>query len=92
MAGNMSISQDEKERAVFRSRKMYQTDYESDIATAEDRGKKIGEEIGEKRGKKIGERNRNLEIARKMLSIGESPDKIMLLTDLTENEINSLRN
>jgi predicted transposase/invertase (TIGR01784 family) len=40
MAGEllMSISQDERERAVFRSRRMYQTDRESDIATAEDRG------------------------------------------------------
>jgi hypothetical protein len=43
MAGNllMSISQDERERAIFRSRKMYQTDRESDLATVEDRGKKI---------------------------------------------------
>lgn len=40
MAGNllMSISQDERERAVFRSRRMYQTDLQSDLATAEDRG------------------------------------------------------
>lgn len=40
MAGNllMNISQDERERAVFRSRKMYQTDLQSDLATAEDRG------------------------------------------------------
>jgi len=44
MAGNvlMSISQDERERAVFRSRRMYQTDYQSDIATAEDRGRAEG--------------------------------------------------
>lgn len=40
MAGNllMSISQDERERAVFRSRRMYQADLQSDLATAEDRG------------------------------------------------------
>ena len=39
MAGNrlMSISQDERERAVFRSRRMFQTDMQSDLATAEDR-------------------------------------------------------
>ena len=44
MAGNrlMSISQDERERAVFRSRRMYQTDLQSDLATAEDRGKAAG--------------------------------------------------
>lgn len=44
MAGNllMSISQDERERAVFRSRRMYQTDLQSDLATAEDRGRAEG--------------------------------------------------
>lgn len=42
MAGNrlMSISQDERERAVFRSRRMFQTDMQSDLATAEDRGER----------------------------------------------------
>lgn len=44
MAGNllMNINQDEQERAVFRSRKMYQTDLQSDLATAEDRGRAEG--------------------------------------------------
>ena len=44
MAGDllMSISQDERERAVFRSRRMYQTDLQSDLATAEDRGRAEG--------------------------------------------------
>ncbi len=44
MAGNrlMSVSQDERERAVFRSRRMYQTDLQSDLATAEDRGRAEG--------------------------------------------------
>ena len=42
MAGDllMSISQDERERAVFRSQRMYQTDMQSNLATAEDRGRK----------------------------------------------------
>jgi len=41
MAGNllMSVSKDEQERAIFRSRRMYQTDLDSNIATAEDRSK-----------------------------------------------------
>ena len=44
MAGNllMSISQDERERAIFRSRRKFQTDLQSDLATAEDRGRNIG--------------------------------------------------
>jgi predicted transposase/invertase (TIGR01784 family) len=35
----MNISQDEKERAIFRSRKKFRMDHESDMATAEDRGR-----------------------------------------------------
>lgn len=44
MAGNllMSISQDERERAIFRSRRKFQTDLQSDLATAEDRGERRG--------------------------------------------------
>ncbi len=40
MTGNllMSISQDEKEQAVFRSRRMAETDRLSDLATAMDKG------------------------------------------------------
>ena len=47
MAGNllMSVSQDERERAIFRSRRMYQSDQESNIATAEYRGEQIGEQM-----------------------------------------------
>ena len=44
MAGNllMNISQDERERAIFRSRKKFQMDHASDMATAGDRGIEIG--------------------------------------------------
>ena len=35
----MSVSKDERERAIFRSRRMYQSDLDSNIATAEDRAK-----------------------------------------------------
>lgn len=34
----ISISQDERERAIFRSRRIYQSDLESNLATAEERG------------------------------------------------------
>ena len=92
MAGDvlMSISQDERERAVFRSRRMYQTDLESNLATAEDRGRHIGRNEGINEGINIGERNRNIAIAKKMLAIGEPIDKIMLVTDLTRHDIESL--
>ena len=74
MAGTLlkSISKDERERAVFRSRRMYQTDMESNRITAERRGEergiKIGEKRGEKRGIKIGEERgekRGIEIGEK---------------------------
>ena len=84
MAGEllMSISQDERERAMFRSRRMYQTDLQSNLATAEDRGRRIGQQEGRQEGK--------LEIARMMLSAGESIEKIMSYTGLTRQEITRL--
>ena len=35
----LPVSQDERERAIAISRKKFQTDYASDMATSEDRGK-----------------------------------------------------
>lgn len=42
MVGNllMSIRQDEQERTIFRNQRKYQTDLQSDLATAEDRGRR----------------------------------------------------
>lgn len=56
MAGEllMSISQDERARAVFRSRRMYQTDLQSDLATAEDRGERRGRAKGRTEGRAEG--------------------------------------
>ena len=77
MAGNllMSISQDERERAVFRSRRMYRTDLESNLATAEDRGEHKG----------------IVKIALNMLTDGEPVDKIIRYTGLSQPEIEKLR-
>lgn len=81
MAGNllMSISQDERERAIFRSRRKFQTDLQSDLATAEDRGVRKGIE------------QRNIEIARNSLQMGMATGDIAKLTDLTHDEIENLR-
>lgn len=77
MAGNllMSISQDEQERAIFRSRRKFETDYASDIATAEDRGA----------------HNSRVEIARNMIKMGMTSDQISAATGLTPAEVESLR-
>jgi len=77
MAGEllMSISQDEKERAVFRSRKMYQTDMDSNLATAMDRGRREG----------------RLDIARNMMKRNRPIDEIIEDTGLTREEVENLR-
>ena len=92
MAGEllMSISQDERERAVFRSRRMYQTDLQSNLATAEDRGRRLGRQEGLQEGLQEGRSERNFEIARMMLSAGEPTEKIMSYTGLTRQEITQL--
>ena len=76
MAGNllMSVSRDEQERAVFRSRRMYQSDRESDIATAEDRG----------------EQRKAFTIARNLLGMNMPLDQIVTATGLTRDEVESL--
>ena len=81
MAGNllMSISQDERERAIFRSRKKFQMDMDSNIATAEDRGKEKGEKA------------KAIAIARNMLLDGEPVEKIMKYTGLTADEVADLK-
>ena len=77
MAGNllMSISQDERERAIFRSRRKFQTDLQSDLATAEDRGR----------------HDSKIEIARNALHMGMATDDIVKLTGLTHDEIERLK-
>jgi flagellar biosynthesis/type III secretory pathway protein FliH len=108
MAGSllMSVSKDERERAVNRSRRMYQTDMQSDIATAEDRGRQEGIQIGEQIGLQIGEQ-RGLQIgrqegvqtgrregafamARNMIADGEPVEKITNYTGLTRGEVEDL--
>ena len=78
----MSISKDERERAVFRSRRMYRTDYESDMATSWDNGKL--------EGVREGEHNRSLQIAQRMLKRGRPVDEISEDTGLTVEEIKAL--
>ena len=65
VAGNllMSISQDERERAIYRSRRMYETDLLSNLTTAEDRGRREGERKGRREvAIRMLRRNRSIEI------------------------------
>ena len=70
----MSISQDERERAIFRSRRKFQTDLQSDLATAEDRGKKT----------------RSIEIAQNLIKMGMPFDQVSKATGLISTEIENL--
>jgi len=74
----MSVSQDERERAVFRSRRMYQTDLQSNLATAEDRGRAAGEFA------------KALAIARNMMKRNRPIDEIIEDTGLTREEVENL--
>ena len=76
MAGNllMSVSKDEKERAIFRSRRMYQSDLESNLATAED--------IGEQKG--------IIKVARNLLELNLSIEQIVSATGLAREEVEKL--
>jgi predicted transposase/invertase (TIGR01784 family) len=81
MAGDllMSVSQSEQERAIFRSRRMFKTDLESNIATAEERGKIEGETA------------KAMAIASKLLNRNRPIYEIMEDTGLTSEEVENLR-
>ena len=93
MAGEMlmNISTDERERAVYRSRKMFQTDYLSNIATAEDRGRKDGIRIGKQDGIKIGARGKSVEVAIKLLQLHLPLEQIIDVTELPGEDIEKIR-
>ena len=82
MAGEllMTITQDERERARLRSRRMFETDLASDMATSRDIGRKEG--IKESA----------LVIARNMMKRKRPIDEIIEDTGLTRDEVENLSN
>jgi predicted transposase/invertase (TIGR01784 family) len=78
----MSISQDERERAIFRSRRMYQSDLESNMLTARREGRAEGRAEGEKA--------KAYAIAKKALLNNIFIDDIVDITGLTRDEIENL--
>ena len=79
----MNISQDERERAIYRSRRKFQTDLQSDFATAEDRGERRGERKGEHKGR--------VDVARNLLKLNLPLEQIITATELTREEVERLR-
>jgi DNA-binding phage protein len=70
----LTVTQEEREQAIARSRRMYQTDLQSNLATAEDRG----------------ERRKALAIARNMMKRNRLIDEIIEDTGLTREEVENL--
>ena len=98
----MSISKDEREKAIFRNRRIALADQESNRITAERNqkialenaekaGKEAGEKIGREAGEKTGEKAKAIAIAINMLVDGEPLEKIIKYTGLTRKEVEALR-
>ena len=71
----MSISQDEREKAIFRNRRIALMNYESDMATS----------------KRIGRAEGHIDVARSLLRMNMSLEQITSATGLTLAEIEALR-
>ena len=78
----MCYTQEEVERAIHRSRMKYQTDMQSNLATAEDNGRQMG--------RAEGRTERSFEIARAALEMKMEIADIIKLTGLTYEEIEAL--
>ena len=74
----LPVTPEERERAVNLSRKKYQTDRDSNIATAEARG----ESNGEKKGR--------IAVARNMMKRNRPIEEIIEDTGLTREEVENL--
>ena len=75
----MEISKDERERAIMRSRRMYETDQISNMLTVERRGRKEGE---------TNERRKNIKLMYNQL--GLSVEVIAKAFGLSEQEIKDI--
>jgi len=79
----MSISKDERERAIFRNRRIALANYESDMVTAERIGRAAGLVEGEAKG--------HANVARNLLKMNMPIEQIAIVTGLTTAEIKALR-
>ena len=97
MAGEvlMSISQDERERAIFRNRRIALADLESNMVTAKRIGKAEGLAEGLEKGRATGlaeGRATGLaDVARNLLKMNMPLEQIIAATGLTRVEVEALR-
>ena len=76
------MSMDEKEWELYESRRLAIMDYNTGMIKAR--------EEGEAKGREKGERKSKIEIAKRLLKLGISIDKIEEATELTKEEIEKL--
>ena len=89
MAGEvlLNISKDEREQAVFRSRRMYETDLLSNLATVEDRGVARGMELGRVKGRTEGMEWGTMKSIRSLMdNMGLPFDRAMRILNVPEEE------
>ena len=84
------ISQDEEKRLEYEARKKAIRDYNQGMREAKEEGKEEGIEEGIEIGKEKGKKENSLEIAKKMLVDGLSPEVIARYTSLSIEEIKIL--
>ena len=82
-ANFISVEEDE--------RKIRNTYYANGVEEGEARGKRLGEKRGEKLGEKRGKENALIEIAKNLLKVGDSIQKISEVTGLSKEKIKSLQ-
>jgi predicted transposase/invertase (TIGR01784 family) len=95
----MSISKDERERAIFRNRRIALADMESNWITAERRGRAEGKVEGRAEGRAEGREEGRAEgraegifiVAKNAIQMGMPIDDIIKLTGLTRIEVEGLR-
>ena len=83
----MSISKDEREKAIFRNRRIALADLESNMVTM----KRIGRQEGIEEGLAKGREEGLLSVAKGLLADGDSIDRIVKVTGLTREAVENLR-
>ena len=82
----LSISNDEREKAIFRNRRIALADLESNRATAE-----LNMRNAREKGLAEGRMEGLLTVAKNLLRSGDSVDKVVFATGLTHTEVENLR-
>jgi predicted transposase/invertase (TIGR01784 family) len=81
------LSQDEKTRQLYEEQLKAEFDYNSGIYAAFRDGEIKGKQEGILEGEQIGKMEKAIETARKMREYGDTLDKIILITGLSESQL-----